>query len=356
MRLQTSPSSQLAPRLGRMQSVGLALGVFLLSSPAVAGAQGLETPAPDSLIGAQSPRPPGAATATPTAVVSSTATPTTVVSAAAPAPLPRLFPAQTAAPLRYDLRVDLPITLVGLGAWVTTEALKSYLAPATCRWCGTNADGSAAVNAIDRGVRDGLRAQNSAPADLASSVLGFGVLPVAMIGLDVLAAGTDRVLRYSPVDILIVAESTVLAVDLNQLVKFSVGRERPFVAALPESDKGLTAAPADNNLSFYSGHTTMAFSLATAAGTVASLRRYRLAPLIWALGMTSATATGLLRIVADRHYFSDVLLGAVLGAGIGFSVPFLMHRPLLPGPAGGGSLLLQPTGTGGLGVLAAWRY
>ena len=92
-----------------------------------------------------------------------------------------------------------------------------------------------------------------------------------MIGLDVLAAGTDRVLRYSPVDILIVAESTVLAVDLNQLVKFSAGRERPFVAALPEADKGLTAAPADNNLSFYSGHTAMAFSLSTVRRAVRAM-------------------------------------------------------------------------------------
>ena len=81
--------------------------------------------------------------------------------------------------------------------------------------------------------------------------------------------------------------------------------------------------------SFYSGHTTLAFALATSMGTVASMRRYRLAPLVWALGIPLATLTGLLRMSADRHYLTDVLTGAVLGGGMGFLGPFL-HRKQKP--------------------------
>jgi membrane-associated phospholipid phosphatase len=42
--------------------------------------------------------------------------------------------------------------------------------------------------------------------------------------------------------------------------------------------------------------------------------------------LTLAAATGYLRIAADRHYFTDVLAGAALGAGAGLTVPYLMHR------------------------------
>jgi hypothetical protein len=82
-----------------------------------------------------------------------------------------------------------------------------------------------------------------------------------------------------------------------------------------------------DDLSFYSGHTTEAVSLAVAAGTVASLRGYRLAPLVWGTSLPVALVTGYLRIAADRHYFTDVLVGAVAGAAVGFLVPYLFHRP-----------------------------
>jgi membrane-associated phospholipid phosphatase len=87
---------------------------------------------------------------------------------------------------------------------------------------------------------------------------------------------------------------------------------------------------ADNNVSFYSGHTAMSFALATASGTVASLRGYRLAPVIWVVGIPLATLTGVLRINADRHYFTDVLTGAVLGSAMGFLGPWLHRKQKSP--------------------------
>jgi membrane-associated phospholipid phosphatase len=77
--------------------------------------------------------------------------------------------------------------------------------------------------------------------------------------------------------------------------------ERPFVHVLPPAQKGRTAQPDDNNLSFSSGHTTATFALAAAAGTVATMRGYRWAPLTWIVGGALALGTGYLRIAADRH-------------------------------------------------------
>ena len=57
------------------------------------------------------------------------------------------------------------------------------------------------------------------------------------------------------------------------------------------------------------------------------MRNYRLAPLIWAEGLAVAATTGYLRIAADKHYFSDVLSGALIGSAVGFMVPYLFHPP-----------------------------
>lgn len=226
---------------------------------------------------------------------------------------------------RYDLRIELPIIGVGLGGWIATELTKPQLGPQTCRWCDRAPDGSDSQNPIDAGVRRLLVSGNPAVPDQISNVTGFGLIPLSMIGLSAIANHQQGKTKQALIDLLLVAEATVLAVDLNQLVKFAAGRERPFVHVLPELEKPLVANAADNNLSFYSGHTTLSFALATSMGTVASLRRYRLAPLVWAIGIPLATLTGILRISADRHYFTDVLTGAVLGSGMGFLGPWL-HR------------------------------
>jgi membrane-associated phospholipid phosphatase len=39
----------------------------------------------------------------------------------------------------------------------------------------------------------------------------------------------------------------------------------------------------------------------------------------------SATAVALLRVVARKHYLSDVAVGAVVGLASGFGVPQLLH-------------------------------
>ena len=123
-------------------------------------------------------------------------------------------------------------------------------------------------------------------------------------------------------------------------MKFTAGRERPFVHALPADQKPLTARPADNNVSFYSSHTSFAFSLAVSTATVASMRHYRWAPVIWGVGLVSAAAVGYLRIAADQHYFTDVLVGAAAGSAIGFAVPYGFHR-------GAGALAVSPLPGGG---------
>lgn len=81
--------------------------------------------------------------------------------------------------------------------------------------------------------------------------------------------------------------------------------------------------------SFWSGHTAMP---AAAAGLTCANHQYL--PLYgggWpdglACGVTIATAltTGLTRMMADRHYLSDVIVGFAFGFAVGYGLPVLLH-------------------------------
>jgi len=221
-------------------------------------------------------------------------------------------------PLRYRLAVDLSLTLGAAAFWGGSEALKSHFAPATCRICGTNA--------LDAGARDRLLWSNPERARTISDVLAFGVLPAGVLAHSLLAAraGGDS-WKEGMVDLLVIAEAATLAGSLGQVVKFAAGRQRPFVhyGNYPEANR---APDPDDNLSFWSGHSSLTFSLAVGAGTVASLRGDRSAPWILAAGLTAATATAWLRIAGDKHYLTDVLTGAAIGSLAGWAIPYYLHR------------------------------
>jgi membrane-associated phospholipid phosphatase len=220
--------------------------------------------------------------------------------------------------LRIDLGLDLGLTGGFGAAWILSETLKDWLAPGSCNWCEPNA--------FDSAARDALRWDDTDAADATSYVLGFALLPAMTLGFNAASARDEGRAVQGAEDLLLVAESVVFASSLNQATKFLVGRERPFVHALEPEWKDRTAKPSDNNLSFFSGHTTLAFAVAVSGATVATLRGYDTAPYLWVIGMTMAALTGYLRIAADRHYLSDVLVGAAVGSLVGWVVPWLHLR------------------------------
>jgi len=249
------------------------------------------------------------------------------------------------AELSYDLRIDLPVTAALGSGWLLSEyAFKAQLAPATCRWCARNAfdDAGRALRAAPSQVRG---------ARVASDVIGIALVPAAVLGADALLTWAGGgTWREGLVDALLVIEAMVAAQSLNQLVKFAAGRERPFVADLVGIEKSFTDEPEDNNLSFFSGHSSYAFSLVAAAATIARARGYRYWWAVLAVGLPLAATTATLRIVGGKHYLSDVLTGSLLGALIGWGVPALFHRPVQAGP-----VTAQLTvGASGLALSGRW--
>lgn len=247
-------------------------------------------------------------------------------------------PAEPPAKLEYRPILDVSLTVGALIAYTVSNTVgKAALAPDRCRWCEPPG--------FDASIRDSLRWDDSGDAHVASNLAAFVATPVASVALLAAAGRHDGAPpRDWLIDAVIVTEAAALGAVLTQIVKFSVGRERPHVHALREDDKPLVENPSESNLSFFSGHTSLAFSIATSAGTVASQRRYRWAPVVWAVGLPLAASAGYFRIGADKHWASDVLLGAVIGSAVGVGVPSLLHRRVEPG--GGVELTVVPTGRG----------
>ncbi len=103
----------------------------------------------------------------------------------------------------------------------------------------------------------------------------------------------------------LLVESLVWSGSLNMLLRHSFGRYRPY----NERGNGLFSFWQTHNdfQSFPSGHTTVAFSMATVLSF--QIDRWWAYPLFYGL----AGCTGATRIYLDQHWLSDVLFGAALG-------------------------------------------
>lgn len=241
-------------------------------------------------------------------------------------------PPRPAIELRHDLRVDVPVTAglaVGLVSW--NLFVQKEVLPTSCRWCdGERPDG---VNAVDRFFRDSLARRDPHVAGTLSHVVAYGLGPVTVTALTVLAANHERQLRNSPLDVLLVAESAGTALTVVEVMKALVARERPGIHQIEDPEAHATATQkAGSLLSFPSGHTASVFALTSAAGMIASMRGYRLAPLIWIAGSVLGVTAAFLRISANQHYFTDTLGGAAVGALVGAGTPWLFHRPVTGKP------------------------
>ena len=248
--------------------------------------------------------------------------------------------------LRYHSFGDPALAAFLSAAWIATELGKNVLAPSGCRLCDRDPDGVDRLNRFDswgRGARwPTLNAQHT--ADTLSNIISGAVIPATLVGLDIAlarAAGRDQ---HAAEDLVLVAKTAAAALLLNQTVKFWAARERPFVHVLTPEERLDVDDPLDKNLSFFSGHATFAFTTVVAAGTLAELRSYRGRALIWIVGLPLAASVAYLRMAADKHYLSDVLVGAAVGTAFGVGIPLLLHPReeragtvqvrLLPSPRG----------------------
>lgn len=124
-------------------------------------------------------------------------------------------------------------------------------------------------------------------------------LPAGVIGTGMLSH--DKALRNKGYEM---GAAVVSAFVLSRILKYSVNRTRPYVT-YPVLDNVVT----ETDPSFPSGHTTAAFATATTLA-IHFPKWYVIVPAyVWAAG------AGYSRMHLGVHYPSDVLAGAVTGAG-----------------------------------------
>jgi membrane-associated phospholipid phosphatase len=100
-----------------------------------------------------------------------------------------------------------------------------------------------------------------------------------------------------------------------QWLKVTIGRERPVMYT---SGAVAGAGDPDNQRSFPSSHTTVAFAAATAYLVISGREHLRHRTRTALLLYGGALATGVLWVEAGQHFPTDVVAGAALGSGLGW--------------------------------------
>jgi membrane-associated phospholipid phosphatase len=143
-----------------------------------------------------------------------------------------------------------------------------------------------------------------------ASPISFGT-PVIMCGIGLIKRDS-LLLRKS----MVVASSVAATVIITAILKYTINRPRPF-----ETYPDIQKVTGGGSPSFPSGHTSEAFSLATSV-SLAYPKWYIIVPsFVW------AGAVGYSRMDLGVHYPSDVLAGAILGAGCSW-ITFKVNQKL----------------------------
>lgn len=170
---------------------------------------------------------------------------------------------------------------------------------------------------VDKHAHDNLSPRAAALADglLAASIAA----PVLYLtGSSIEDADGDRLLVYG--------EMMAINAGLAQLAKMVVQRPRPYLYGTSAAARAYARTQGDDAWrSFYSGHAALSFGAAVAGAYLlgASTDSAGAERAAWAAGLGVAAATANLRVRAGKHHLSDVVIGGLIGATVGYVVPAL---------------------------------
>ena len=223
-------------------------------------------------------------------------------------------------PVRAAPALEWPLALtVGLAA----SALPSLLVPELrdAPPCG-DCDPSTIALWPDRAVVN----NHSDTAARVSDVLLLGLIAGAL-SAGLWADGDAGPSRRWTDDALVATEALALNFVVANVVKVVVARPRPY--AYNPSVSLARRHGRSAGFSFFSGHTSGAFCAATTLSVAVWDRHHDplARGLTLGLSLATASAVGYLRVHAGRHFWSDVVVGALVGGGLGLLVAHLHRDP-----------------------------
>lgn len=195
--------------------------------------------------------------------------------------------------------------------------------------------GAIAISAFDAPIGTEMRAQDfrngTAVGRTAQVVRGVGSPGAVLIAAGVFAAGKLAERPGLEDAGWHAAESVLLAGGVTAALKFAVGRARPLDI---EGSDGDEFSPfrgyRDEWSSMPSGHTTVAFAAASAFSAELGRSHPKAARWVRPLLYAGAAAVGISRVVDERHWASDVIVGAGVGTFVGRRLVGFSHRPRTP--------------------------
>jgi membrane-associated phospholipid phosphatase len=241
------------------------------------------------------------------------------------------------APDKVDVRpsADLAVGAVALVAIVVPDLFQKQLLAAHCRICdgpdntglpGTGSGGS--LNAVDAWFHDATAGWlvSRGTSDVLSSVWAYGVVPVGAFAAALTATGPHASDGAGWRAASIIEESAIVSAALVQGVKLAAVRKRPYVRyGTGETSGAYDVSDSGSRTGFPSGHTAWVTSLAVATATTVTLQESPAAPWVWGAAAVASVTAASLRMMAEKHYFTDVAAGALIGGACGVIVP-LLHR------------------------------
>ena len=215
-------------------------------------------------------------------------------------------------------------------------------------------------NRVDDAIREQLRAHTDTGRMLAgriSDVLALALIaqPLAIDPIVTWAGRGSGDVAYQTTAINI--ETMVTNLFVHTIFADVAGRERPFGRLCVGEKKDSPECKAGGRYrSFFSGHTTMSFTGASLVCTTHIHEPIYGKPgdaIACGAALGAAATVGTMRIVADKHYATDVLLGATTGMIVGFGMPWVLHY------RGGAASATGPKGGSGappVGGTLAWKF
>jgi membrane-associated phospholipid phosphatase len=181
-----------------------------------------------------------------------------------------------------------------------------------------------------RGLRASSRSGRNTAGRVSDALAILGYLPPLVIDPMIVAGIDDQNQDVAWQLFVISTQSYAITFTLNSVSKRVFARRRPYaVGCADDPTYSDECSHADRFRSFYSGHSAIT---ATSAGLICAHHTHvplygggNIDRLTCGAALAGMLATGTLRIVADKHWHSDVMAGHLLGFAVGYLLPTLVY-------------------------------